>query len=82
MTSYKNGFVVTLWSKYTNGLSTERKLVGLFFHLKKLSVKMIGWKEREPKTELSIKHRKLSITHYFKACCNLFWCGLKPALTL
>ena len=40
---------------------------------------MIGWKEQELETELSIKHLKLSIAH-FKACCNLFWYGLKPAL--
>ena len=44
---------------------------------------MIGWKEQEPEAELSVKHLKLSIAHYFKArfkaCCNLFWYGLKPA---
>ena len=40
---------------------------------------MIGLKEREPETELSIKNLKLSIAH-FKTCCNLFWYGLKPAL--
>ena len=39
---------------------------------------MIGWKQQEPETELSIKHLKLSIAH-FKACCNNFWYGLKPA---
>ena len=37
---------------------------------------MIGWKEQEPETKLSIKHLRLSIAHYFKACCNLFWYGL------
>ena len=41
---------------------------------------MIVWKEQEPETELSVKHLKLSIAHYFKACCNLFWYGLKPVL--
>ena len=45
------------------------------------SLKMIGWKEQEPEAELSVKHLKLSIAHYFKACCNLFWYGLKPALS-
>ena len=45
---------------------TEREIVGPF--LIKLSLKMIGWKEQEPETELSIKHLKLSIVHYFKAC--------------
>ena len=39
---------------------------------------MIGWKEQEPEAELSVKHLKLSIAHYFKACCNLFWYELKP----
>ena len=57
--------IVTLWSKYTNGLT----------------LKIIGWKEQEPETELSIKHLKLSIAH-FKACCNLFWYELKPALLI
>ena len=51
-------------------------------YLIKLSLKMIGWKEQEPETELSIKHLKLSIAHDFKACCNLFWYGLKPALLI
>ena len=51
-------------------------------YLIKLSLKMIGWKEQEPETELSIKHLKLSIAHYFKDCCNLFWYGLKPALLI
>ena len=74
--------VVTLWSKYTNDLSTERKLVGPFRYLIKLSLKMIGWKEQEPEAELSVKHLKLSIAHYFKACCNLFWYRLKPALLI
>ena len=41
---------------------------------------MIGWKEQEPETKLSMKHLKLSIAHYYKACCNPFWYGLKPAL--
>ena len=41
---------------------------------------MIGWKEQEPEAELSVKHLKLSIAHYFQACYNLFWYGLKPAL--
>ena len=43
---------------------------------------MIGWKEQEPEAELSVKHLKLSIAHYFKACCNLVWHGLKPALLI
>ena len=33
---------------------------------------MIVWKEQEPEAELSVKHLNLSVTHYFKACCNLF----------
>ena len=28
------------------------------FYLTKLSLKMIGWKEQEPETELSVKHLK------------------------
>ena len=36
---------------------------------------MIGWKKQEPEDELSVKHLKLSIAHYFKACCNLFGMG-------
>ena len=28
------------------------------------------------------KHPNLSIAHYFKTCCNLFWYGLKPALLI
>ena len=51
-------------------------------YLIKLSLKIIGWKEQEPETELSIKDLKLSIAHYFEACCNLFWYGLKPALLI
>ena len=43
---------------------------------------MIGWKEQEPETEMSIKHLELSITHYIDACCNLFWYGLKAALLI
>ena len=43
---------------------------------------MIGWKEQEPEAELSVKQLKLSITHYYKACCNLSWYGLKPALLI
>ena len=68
--------VVTLWSKYTNGLSTERKLVGPFRLSYKTVVKddclertralkIIVWKEQEPEAELSVKHLKLSIAHYF-----------------
>ena len=57
----------------------ENMLV-LSVYLTKLSLKMIGWKEQEPEAELSVKHLKLSIAHYSKACCNLFWYGLKPAL--
>ena len=47
----------------------------------KLSLKIIGWKEQEPETELSSKHLKLSIA-YTKACCNLSRDGLKPALLI
>ena len=43
---------------------------------------MIVWKEQEPEVELSVKHLKLSIAHYFKACSNLFWYGLKPVLLI
>ena len=43
---------------------------------------MIGWKEQELEAELSVKHLKLSIAHYFKACYNVFWYGLKPALLI
>ena len=44
---------------------------------------MIVWKEQEPEAELSVKHLKLSIAHYFlKACSNLFWYGLKPVLLI
>ena len=43
---------------------------------------MIGWKEQEPEAELSVKHLKLSIAHYFKACCDLFWYGLKPSFNI
>ena len=44
---------------------------------------MIVWKEQEPEAELSVKHLKLSIAHYFlKACCNLFRYGLKPVLLI
>ena len=50
-------------------------------YLIKLLLKMIDWKEQEPETELSIKHLKHSIVH-FKACCNLFWYGLKPAFLI
>ena len=60
----------------------KENLLVLFVHLTKLSLKMTGWKEQEPEAELSAKHLKLSIAHYFKACCNLFWYGLKPALLI
>ena len=50
-------------------------------YLIKLSLKKVGWKEQGPETELSMKHLKLSIAH-FKACCNLFWYGLKSALLI
>ena len=53
--------------------STEKEIVGPF--LIKLSLKMIGWKEQEPETGLSIKHLKLSIAHYFKACSTFFYKG-------
>ena len=50
--------------------------------------KKTGWsfsfisKEQGPEAELSVKHLKLSIAHYFKACCNLFWYGLKQVLLI
>ena len=43
-------------------------------YLIKLSLKMIGWKEQEPETELSIKHLKLSVAHT-KDYCNLLCMG-------
>ena len=43
---------------------------------------MIVRKEQEPEAELSVKHLKLSIAHYFKACCKLFWYGQKPVLLI
>ena len=58
-----------------------RKLVGPF----RLSYKTVvkdDWKEQEPEAELSVKHLKLSIAHYFKTCYNLFWYRLKPALLI
>ena len=51
-------------------------------YLIKLSLKMIGWKEQEIETELSVKHLKFSIVYYFKASCNLFWYELKPTLLI
>ena len=47
----------------------------------KLSLKMTGWKEQEPETELSIKHLRLSIART-KVCCNLLWYGLKSVLLI
>ena len=73
-------YCCNLLSKYTNG--TERKLVGPFVYLTKLSLKMIGLKEQEPEAELSVKHLKLSIAHYFKACCNLFWYGFTSSFNI
>ena len=58
-----------------------RKLVGPF----RLSYKTVvkdDWKEQEPEAELSVKHLKLSIAHYFKTCYNLFWYRLKLALLI
>ena len=37
----------------------------LFVYLTKLPLKMIVWKEQEPEAELSVKHLKLAIAHYF-----------------
>ena len=65
------------WFEYRN-----QNLLVLFVCLTKLSLKMIGWKEQEPEDELSVKHLKLSIAHYLKACCNLFWHGLKSSLLI
>ena len=48
-------------------------------YLIKLSLKLIGRKEQEPETELSVKHLKLSIAH-FKLLLQPFWYRLKPAL--
>ena len=42
----------------------------LFVYLTKLSLKMIVWKEQEPEAEVSVKHLKLSIAHYF---LKTFW---------
>ena len=55
------------WFEYTKKICWSFSL-----YLIKLSLKMTDWKEEEPETELSIKHLKLSIFHYFKACCSLF----------
>ena len=87
--------VVTLWSKYTNGLSTERKLVGPFRLSYKTVVKddcleriralkMIVWKEQEPEPELSVKHLKFFNRPLFfeKLVATFFWYGLKPVLLL
>ena len=64
-------------------LVQKENLLVFFIYLTKLSLKMIVWKEQEPEAELSVKHLKLSIAHYFKACCNLFWYGLiKPVLLI
>ena len=60
----------------------RKNLLVLFVYLTKLSLKMIGWKEQEPEAELSVKHLKLSIAHYFKARWNLFGYELKPALLI
>ena len=60
------------WFKYR-----KNNLWSFSLYLIKLSLKMIGWKEQEPETELSIKHFRLSIAHI-----NLFWYGLKPALLI
>ena len=61
----------------------RKKTCGFFsLYLIKLSLNMIGWKEQELDSELSIKYLKLSIAHYFKACCNPFWYGLKPVLLI
>ena len=44
---------------------------------------MIVWKEQEPEAELSVKHLKLSIAHYFlKSLLQPFWYGLKPFLLI
>ena len=57
----------------------RKKTCGSFsLYLISLSLKMIGWKAQE----LSIKHLKVSIAHYFKTGCNFFWYGLKPALLI
>ena len=60
----------------------RRKLVSLFCLSCKTVVKDDWLEEQEPEAELSVKHLKLSIARYFKACCNLFWYGLKPALLI
>ena len=50
----------------------KKTCMSFSLYLIKLSLKIIGWKEQEPVTELSIKHLKLSMAH-FKARCNLFF---------
>ena len=65
------------WFKYR-----KKTCWSFSLNLIKLLLKMIGWTEQEPESELSIKHLKLLIVHFFKACCNLFWFGLKAALLI
>ena len=50
-------------------------------YLIKLSLKMIGWKEQEPETELSTKHLKLSIAD-LKLVATFSWYRLKPSLLI
>ena len=59
---------------HTNGLSIEKNCWSCLLCLIELPLKMIGWKEQEPGTKLSINYFKLSIAHT-KACCNLFGMG-------
>ena len=42
---------------------------------------MIGWKEQEPETVYKAP-QTFSRQGHFKACCNLFWYGLKSALLI
>ena len=51
----------------------RKKLVGPF----RLSYKTVvkdDWKEQEPEAELSVKHLKLSIAHYFKLVTTFVTC--------
>ena len=47
-------------------------------YLIKLSLKMIGWTEQEPETELSINFQ----SPILKRVATFFWHGLKPALLI
>ena len=63
-------------------LEYRKKACWSYSFILQIVVKDDWLEEQEPEAELSVKHLKLSIAHYFKACCNLFWYGLKPALLI